>query len=121
MIDTLKIQAFSKEWIAKFEDPNSTDYDLADHYLGDDCHVLGFKMDCGEAFSEKYGKAVHDSEALSEIIHEVNDISLLGSAIYSRWRYYNHWAYSGEEILEEKNRRWFVLALERLAKLAQNK
>ena len=48
----------------------------------------------------------------------MNDIDLLGSAIYSQWRYFNHWAYSGEEILELRNRSWFILELDRLAMLA---
>lgn len=43
---------------------------------------------------------------------------LLGSAIYSRWRYFNHWAYTGEEILEPQNRNWFITALTRLEKLS---
>lgn len=32
--------------------------ELVDHYLADDCQALGFQMDCGHAFSEKYGDAV---------------------------------------------------------------
>lgn len=60
--------------------------------MGDDCAALGFKMDSGNAFSKKYGDAAYDYEELDEIIDNVNDISLLGSAIYSRWRYFNHWA-----------------------------
>ncbi len=49
----------------------------------------------------------------------MNDIELLGSAVYSRWRYFNHWAYKTEEILEHKNRTWFILALSRLAVLSE--
>jgi hypothetical protein len=60
--------------------------ELVDHYMADDCNALGFKMDCGNAFSERYGKAVNDYEELNKVIDEVNDIELLGSAIYSRWR-----------------------------------
>ena len=48
----------------------------------------------------------------------MTDIPLLGSAIYSQWRYFNHWAYTGAEILEPKNRAWFILALSRLALLS---
>lgn len=83
--------------------------------MADDCDALEFKMDCGNAFEQLYGKAVHDYEELDKIIDDVTDISLLGSTIYSRWRYFNHWAYTGEEILEFKNRSWFILALRRLA------
>ena len=48
----------------------------------------------------------------------MTDIPLLGSAIYSQWRYFNHWAYTGAEILEPENRAWFILALSRLALLS---
>ena len=60
--------------------------------MADDCSALGFEMDCGHAFSEKYGNAANDSEALDKIIDSVDNIPLLGSAIYSQWRYFNHWA-----------------------------
>ena len=86
--------------------------------MADDCEALGFEMDCGHAFSEQYGKAAYDAETLECIIGEVTDISLLGSAIYSRWRYFNHWVYSGSEILEPENLAWFTIALTRLDELA---
>lgn len=52
------------------------------------------------------------------MIDDVTDIFLLGSAIYSQWRYFNHWAYSGEDILEPQNRAWFISAFSRLALLS---
>ena len=36
-------------------------------------------MDCGHAFSEKYGDAASSCDALNRIIDEVTDIKLLGS------------------------------------------
>ncbi len=114
-----KIHDFAVKWCDRFRDQNINYIELVDHYMADDCHELGFEMDCGNAFSEKYGDAAHRSDSLKEIIDEVDDIPLLGAAIYSRWRYFNHWAYSGEEILEPKNREWFVVALSRLAVLTE--
>ena len=87
--------------------------------MADDCASLGFKMDCVHAFSEKYGEASNKHEALARIIDEVTDIPLLGSAIYSQWRYFNHWAYSGAEILQPENRAWFILALDRMEFLSR--
>lgn len=86
--------------------------------MADDCVALGFEMDCGHSFSEKYGQAANNHEALDSIIDDVTDIPLLGSAIYSQWRYFNHWAYDGAAILEPQNRAWFILALSRLALLS---
>lgn len=114
----MTIHEFVAKWRDKFSDPDINYLELVEGDLGDDCASLGFEMDSGHAFSEKYGDAVHDVEALERIIDQVTDISLLGSAIFSRWRYFNHWAYSGAEILEPKNRAWFTTALNRLGELA---
>ena len=104
--------------LAKFRNQQIDYIELVDHYLADDCDALGFEMDSGEAFSKRYGNAVNNYGELKKIIDYINDIELLGSAIYSRWRYFNHWAYDGEEILELKNRSWFILALNRLVILS---
>lgn len=117
MAEMKQIHEFAAKWCDKFRDQNINYIELVDHCMADDCAALGFEMDCGHAFTEKYGDAVSNSEALARIIDEVDDIPLLGSAIYSQWRYFNHWAYSGAEILEPQNRAWFILALSRLTLL----
>ena len=89
-----QIHAFAVKWCDKFRDQTIHYIELVDHYMADDCEALGFVMDCGNAFAKRYGDAVSNVTALDKIIDEVKDISLLGSAIYSRWRYFNHWAYS---------------------------
>lgn len=117
MAEMKQIHEFAAKWCDKFRDQNINYIELVDHYMADDCAALGFEMDCGHAFTEKYGDAASNSDALDRIIDDVDDIPLLGSAIYSQWRYFNHWAYSGAEILEPQNRAWFILALSRLALL----
>ena len=113
-----QIHDFAVKWCDKFRDQNINYIELVDHYMADDCAALGFEMDCGHAFSEKYSNAANNHEALDRIIDDVTDITLLCSAIYSQWRYFNHWAYTGAEILEPQNRAWFILALSRLAMLS---
>lgn len=120
MAEMKQIHDFAIKWCDKFRDQKINYLELVDHFMADDCAALGFEMDCGHAFSEKYGNAANNHEALDRIIDEVTDIPLLGSAIYSQWRYFNHWAYSGAEILEPENRAWFILALSRLALLSGN-
>lgn len=119
MADIRQVHGFAVKWCDKFLDQKTNYIELIDHYMADDCDALGFKMDCGNAFSERYGNAVYDYEELNKVIDQVNDIELLGSAIYSKWRYFNHWAYTGEEILEFENRSWFILALSRLVILSE--
>ena len=86
------IKEFAQKWLEKFQDPNVCYIELVEHYFADDCQALRFEMDCGHAFGERYGNAVNNADALREIINEISDIQLLGSAIYSQWRYFNHWA-----------------------------
>ena len=109
---------FSQKWLEKFQDPNICYIELVEHYFADDCQALGFEMDCGHAFGELYGNALNNADALGKIIDEIDNVKLLGSAIFSQWRYFNHWAYSGTEILEPENREWFIIALKRLEELA---
>ncbi|WKY43286.1 hypothetical protein Q5O14_11535 [Eubacteriaceae bacterium ES2] len=121
VLDIRQINKFAEKWNRKFNDPQINYIELVDHFMADDCAALGFDMDCGHSFEEIYGKAAYDCDVLAMVIDEIYDIKLLGSAIYSRWRYFNHWAYTGEEILEYKNRSWFILALNRLLTLTAEK
>lgn len=120
MEDTNQIYDFAIKWCYKFRDETINYIELIDHYMADECVEIGFEMDCGHGFEDIYGNAVYDCVELNKVIDDIKDIKLLGSAIYSRWRYFNHWAYHGEEILEAKNRSWFLLALSRLATLSEN-
>ena len=117
MDDKSRIFQFAVKWCNKFKDQSISCRELEAHYLADDCATLGFEMDCGQAFWQWYGGAVHDAEELHKVIDEITDIPLLGSAIYSRWRYFSHWASDGDDISNPKNRLWFILALKRLARL----
>ena len=119
MKDKKSLHSFAVKWAEKFRDPNTDNKTLESDLLARDCDTLRFKMDCGKAFEEKYGKAAYDTAKLKEIINDVTDTALLGSAIYSRWRYFNHWA-SGEAITSPENREWFTTALDRLAALSES-
>lgn len=114
----MQIYDFAVKWCDKFRNQNINCIELIDHSMTDDCVALGFDMDSGNAFSEKYGDAISNPMALDRIIDDVTDIQLLGSAIYSQWHYFNHLANASVEILEPKNRAWFILALSRLALLS---
>lgn len=113
-----QIHDFAVKWCDKFKDQNINHIELVDHCMADECAALGFEMDCGNAFERVYGNAMYNCDDLDKVIDNITDIPLLGSAIYSRWRYFNHWAYDGEEILKPQNRSWFILALNRLASLS---
>ena len=113
---TLKqVQTLLAKWIDKFRDQKINYFELVDRYMSDDCAALGFRWTAVMLFRKNTGNAASRYDELDKIIDDVTDIDLLGSAIYSRWRYFNHWAYDASTILENENRSWFILALSRLA------
>ena len=44
-------------------------------------------------------------------------LPILGAAVFSHWRYFNHWAW---EEPNEEDRKWFVMALEKMAEMTEN-
>ena len=117
------VTAFCKKWKEKFKNPDTDPLEVLDHYLADDCRDLGFQMDCGKAFDIRYlcsavSQQGEGPETFKKFVSTVVDIPLLGSYIYSTWRYYNHWAYDGTEILSPENREKFLTLLNRIQQLA---
>lgn len=111
---------FCNKWIITFKDIKVDKYYILEGSFGDECKYLKFKMDCGESFISKYKIAYDDNSELRKIIKEITDIDLLGSALFSKWRYYNHWADSYDDILLPKNRTWFIMILRRIKELSEN-
>ncbi len=113
-----EIHEFAQKWLQKFNNQRTDSFEFV-QLVGEDCSELGFVVDQGEAFSKEYGPpAFHDADGLRKVIDQVNDIMKLGSAIYSKWRFLTYWASYPEEIMETKNRLWFILALERLSAIS---
>ena len=108
-MDKAQIHAFAKRWITEFQLQHIR---AAEQAMGRECAALGFVMDRGESFAVKYPDAFMDNENLVRYIDEIGDLQLLGNAIYSQWRYYQHWACSPWDVP------WFLTALKRLAELS---
>ncbi len=82
-----------------------------------DCEALGFEMDCCKSFDRKYGSDFwekHINDGYESFFALIDDYQVLGNTIYSRWRYYNHWAY---DAIAEFNAGWFKQAFKRLKEL----
>ena len=74
-------------------------------------------MDCFESFNKKYGNDFfnkYGDEKLERVFSLIDDYQILGNAIYSQWRYYNHWAY---DPIAEFDANWFKAAFKRLKEL----
>ena len=119
-IKSVNIKTFVEKYIdyflTKFSPDSRSYYDLFDSpTFPDECWNLGFEMDCGESFIAAYGdKAWHSHRELSSVIGKADDVRILGSAIFSQWRYFNHWAYGHAT---EEDKEWFLIILRRMQEL----
>lgn len=107
-----KIHEFANFYFDIFRDPKSTNFQVEEGFA-EKCFALGFEMDSGNSFCEKYPKAFNDYSELDKIIEEIDDPQFLGTAIFSQWRYITHWSYCSHP-LDEQYRPWFIIAFGRL-------
>ena len=117
MNDLTAINDFARKYLTLYCNGNTRERDV-DIDFPNECLALGFQMDAGESFIEKYSQdSFYSAEALADILDQIDDPDLLGSAILSKWRYITHWSQS--DLTSVENRSWFILALLRLKQLAR--
>lgn len=110
-----KINAFAMKYLDLYRNPQTTNIQVEETFA-DECFALGFEMDSGNSFCEKYPKAFNDIQELNRIIEEINDPQFLGTAIFSQWRYITHWSYCAHP-LDSEYRPWFIMAFGRLVSI----
>ena len=84
--------------------------DWAERFRG-----FGFHMDCGNSYQEHYGLTIDDVEGLRRNLAQVDDIQILGNAVFSQCRYITHWALGGCK----RELEWLHFALKRLEELTK--
>ena len=113
------IHLFTKKWISKIGSPDLSFNEFED-YFGNECTSLGFQIDCGQQFEKMYPHAFDpNSEDLDSIVQSVTDIDLLGSAVFSQYRYLTHWAFYPD--WNDQYRRWFIALLDQMRWLTKKK
>ena len=120
-LNTIDINSFTEKYINYFQnefDPNTEAYyeffDSMD--FPNDCRTLGFVMDCGDCFATIYGvDAWNTLDGLKSVIDIIDKPEIIGAALYSKWRYFNHWS---ESHSTETDKEWFLALLYRLKYLA---
>lgn len=115
-----KIRRFALIWQQMYQNHAFIPYNFFDdiEFLAEGLSDLGFVMDCGESMKELFPDLnIGELEEWKMILPRVNDIQILGNAIYSHWRYWNHWSMSP---MQEDDYQWFVIAFSRLAELAES-
>lgn len=109
------IAAFCSEMIELLNDMDEESF--LEGERGDSFFRFGFEMDCGKSWISQYGeRAFNDSRAMDELYEQstCSDIFLLGSAIFSQWRYWNHWSWGP---MDTNAYMWFVIAFHMLENL----
>lgn len=117
MRDLVKIHEFAVEYEALYSDPETRSRDVEANF-DSKCFAFGFEMDCGARFMKAFSeKAFYSNEELMKNIDSIEDIDLLGSAIFSHWRYVTHWTQT--DLIDTTNRPWFITAFSRLAAITE--
>lgn len=112
-MDSHKVKSFAHELGEQLEMWGASPLDRmgwAERFRG-----FGFQMDCGRSYQEHYGLSIDDVEGLRRNLEQVDDIRILGNAVFSQCRYITHWALGGCE----RELEWLQLALKRLEELAE--
>ena len=91
-------------WTGAAEDPQ----------FAEDCWAVGFEMDGGRSITAiDPEKNWLKADVLRENLHLITDVNVMGSAIFSHWRYYTH----GCGPLADDAIEWFTIAFDRLRAL----
>lgn len=77
---------------------------------------LGLTMDCGDSFKRVCGLDLGDLRELELRASEIDDPLVLGSAIFSQWRYFTHWH---DAPVSDEDVRWFEVAAKRLGEITE--
>lgn len=90
-----------------------------DKWFGKECDFLGFQMDCGYQFADRLEKekTLHKGCPPANMISHIYNWGVLGFGLFSKWRYFTHWANASLE----KDIDWFILVLHQLYKSSDSK
>lgn len=113
------IHLFAKKWLKELSGNPQIDNAFEDAF-GNECAGLGFQMDSGEEFTRQYPECgpAHNN-VTEQTVENITDIDLLGSAVYSFWRFKTHWDYSYH--LSPDDCSWIKLILEQMMTLTTKK
>ena len=99
-----KWQPILTHWTTAAEDPQ----------FAEDCLACGFEMDGGSSITAlSPGKHWLKADVLKENLNLITDINVMGSAIFSYWRYITHSSGPPDENPEE----WLAIAFDHLQAL----
>jgi hypothetical protein len=116
------IHLFAKVWLDRLQKNayRSSAFFIQDftEWFGEECRLLGFEMDCGQKFLARLeeDKQKNPEKSLEELISNIYNWEVLGSGLFSRWRYITHWASSSPSEEVKHYTPWLILVLRQLKK-----
>lgn len=110
-----RIHEFAEKYLALFSSAETTNIQLESGEFAEECIALGFKMDCLQSFEKQFPNAGNSNEIMRDACRDTTDVDLIGSALFSQWRFYTHW--SQTDMTGKDVRQWFVYGLQRLLEL----
>lgn len=111
-----KIYEFAMKWLKLYKSEDTMPRELESTDFSVDCETCGFEMDSGESFNKAYPHSSVSNLVMKSTCDMITDIDLLGSGIYSQWRYWTHWGQ--RDLTEPDIREWFCYGLTRLLELS---
>ena len=115
LADNATVNAFARKWRTKVFERGCRE--IENNAFGDECVSMGFDMDCGESFKRAFPEIdFRDVDAFEKVVAGIDDILLLGTAIFSYWRWSTYWN-EFHEICGDEPRKWFLLAFDRLIEI----
>lgn len=113
-----EIHDFAVRYHNLYANPQTKECEVEEGFA-DQCFAFGFEMDFGQKFIEAFSEdAFYENKELEKVIDDIDDMMLLGSAVFSHWRYVTHWAYNSF-LLDDEHRPWFITAFGRLAVITE--
>lgn len=90
MAENKAIHEFAVKYSRLYVNPQTTEREVEEGFA-DQCFAFDFEMDCGNRFIDTFSSdAFYKNEGLNKVIDDINDVALLGSAIFSHWCYVTH-------------------------------
>ena len=117
MSDYKEIHAFARKYKRLYTNLKTATEELLEDFRTA-CVTLGFDQEEHAHFIELYGEpAYRDARAFNENHDSIDDVMVLGSAVYTRWKETVMSSYYVDELLKKENREWFIAAFTRLSEL----
>ena len=115
-LNMAKIHSFAQFWLREYQELPPLVQCLFGRFP-DICRAMGFEMDSGESLRKAFPemKSLGDIDVFERIVGKIDDVQVLGNAIFSFFMEITNLAQ--DSLCTRENQCWFCLAFARLAEL----